>query len=1762
MQKVKKRILPELLLKHPLCINPILELTTFTFLLLITFCLTSLQLNAAEVQLNSGFNLFSYPVTPPINYKCSELKTELGAEQVSRLDTQTQQFKSCLDSQPDFSILAGEGYVVNSLTHVQIGINGEAVCPEINLAEGINIIGIPTPPSGMGCYDLLQAIGDKQSVASIQQFNTQTGSYDSCVYDRIDPTNTPLGSNFSIASGQAYMVSMLQAQTAIQLNDLQDCLLPTPTPVISGFQADSGPVGSLVTINGDNFSPTNTLSPQVTLNKKGGGSIIAPLASYDNQQLKVTIPTGADTGPFTVTVGQQNTSSSDSYTVLASSSFALSAAPVTTQIIQGFSASYSIELASSNSFAPLVTLSINGLPAGITAQFEPTQLAAGQQSLLTLTAAINQALGTVQFNINAAAEVEGINLSETVALAVETVPVSTTFAGRAVVGDSQLTPLAGITVEFLGRDGDGNPTGCVGQTVSDAAGNFMLSNLPPECIGGQLIRYEGDAVSNLPGVYADVDLFYEISSGQVTESPVLINLPRIDDKETIMVLQNAAVDQTFTFTTVPDMKVTFYAGTTLTLKDGTQPDPFPFIVMNIPVDRLPDTMPPDPTSIDPFFVAFQPANTEASQPVAVSFPNVINTPPGTKVPLMTLDPTKGVMLDYGTGTISANGVSIIPDFDPNYPGHRYGLVHFDWHGPRPPPPPPPTTTPPKKPPEPKPECTSKCCKKTSPGGPPAVADPILLSSCLLSLAETDISLSGGRGSIAIQRNYRELSSIPGPFGLGSQHNFAYGLDTNAPQNRELINLIMPDGNRVPFVRGSDDKLRNNTAPTMRGAEMTVIGNNAELAWKNKTIYRFIPRANVTDSVLDSITDANGNKTSLIRNSANLIQIIEVIDAVGRKLTLDYDSSSRITEITDPIGRAVQYSYNNLGKLASITDPEGGVTRYDYDSQRHLTKITDARNIVKAENTYDANNRVIQQIQANGGVFTFDYKLFNPVVANSNIQQTTVTDPLGYQTRYRFNSQQYTLDATDALGQLRVFGRQLGTNQLTSISGSGECDICGNTAAGAVQFNYDDNGNILTRTDVLGNATAFTYDPVFNTVTSTTDALNNQTQSQYDARGNLVSLIDAKGNKTQLSYDDFGLLKSITDPLGQQTVLDYDDWANLISTTDALGNQTTFIYDAISRLIVTTDSLGHTSRLEYDKLNRVVASTDPQGNITRFSYDEVGNLLSVTDAKNQNTSFAYDVMDQLVLRTDALGHAESYAYDLNGNLTSYTDRRGQITQFEYDVLNRPIKTIYHDGSTVLNRYDAFGRLLERNNSISDTVIINYDDAGRLRRTSNTVGTIDYNLDKLGRVISRQIAGQTPVNYTYDANGNLLESAANQGSVSFTYDVANRRTALTRDNGVSTTYGYDILNRLTTLAHKQGAVVLDTQNYQYNKIGNRTDQHTELAASYQTQTSSRVYGLGNRLLEIDDLSYTYDNNGNRLSETGPAGTTSYLWDARNRLNQVTASDGVTTTFIYDALGNLMAREVNNSSNDIRQDFLVDDISNVIQINDDQGGLASVLTGRSIDSHLATFADTGKTDYLLRNSINSTVASTDENGTMVSQYAYEPFGETTTEGSGDIAFQYTGRVPAADNLYYYRARFYDPKAGRFISEDPIGFGGGDMNLYRYVLNNPVNLVDPFGYKGKAPLPSYTFLENTKIPQNRNFLCTPSDVIPVDYGEIKPLISDDEKKIASILFDPLTNAIPTSKADLISKIPGGYKYTKIILNAVNSVLGVGEVQAPESAP
>jgi RHS repeat-associated protein len=190
---------------------------------------------------------------------------------------------------------------------------------------------------------------------------------------------------------------------------------------------------------------------------------------------------------------------------------------------------------------------------------------------------------------------------------------------------------------------------------------------------------------------------------------------------------------------------------------------------------------------------------------------------------------------------------------------------------------------------------------------------------------------------------------------------------------------------------------------------------------------------------------------------------------------------------------------------------------------------------------------------------------------------------------------------------------------------------------------------------------------------------------------------------------------------------------------------------------------------------------------------------------------------------------------------------------------------------------------------------------------------------------------------------------------------------------------------------------------------------------------------------------------VTQTDTTGTTTYTWDAQNRLAAIT---GPTTTasFSYDALGRRVSKTINGVTTTSQYDGLD-------ALRESGGtGEASYLRTLAIDEALSRTDNVGTTAYLA-DLLGSTLALTDATGTPVTTYTYAPFGETSVSGppSGSPS-QFTGRENDGTGLYYYRARYYDPVRSRFVSEDPVGLADG-LNSYRYARNAPLRFRDPVG-------------------------------------------------------------------------------------------------------
>jgi RHS repeat-associated protein len=383
---------------------------------------------------------------------------------------------------------------------------------------------------------------------------------------------------------------------------------------------------------------------------------------------------------------------------------------------------------------------------------------------------------------------------------------------------------------------------------------------------------------------------------------------------------------------------------------------------------------------------------------------------------------------------------------------------------------------------------------------------------------------------------------------------------------------------------------------------------------------------------------------------------------------------------------------------------------------------------------------------------------------------------------------------------------------------------------------------------------------------------------------------------------------------------------------------------------------------------------------------------------------------------------------------------------------------------------------------------YEKPRRLATEEDVFGRdLEYTYDAAGRKTGLKLDTVTHTIYAYD-NANRLTTLTDEASNNFTfaYDNANKLISRVAPNGVTSSYDYDGMSRLTRLKHyTTGGTLYDDQfsyntanqisqiaglaqtrvftydninrltgvsvggtpveSYTYDAVGNRTASH--LSSSY-------TMGSFNRLTATNSATYSYNANGSMTGKTEGLVNWTYGWDRENKM--VSAGDGTTSvSYQYDALGRRIKRTHGSSVEKYTHDGLD------VVLDDVNSTLTKYQNGPGIDNKFKAVTSATPV-YFLQDHLGSSVALANSAGSVTDSNGYDSFGNPTN-GSFPSRYQFTSReIDALTGLQFSRARFYDQDLGRFVSEDPIGFRGGDMNLYGYVWNSPPNFTDPLGLDG----------------------------------------------------------------------------------------------------
>ncbi|MEX2392245.1 MAG: RHS repeat-associated core domain-containing protein [Dehalococcoidia bacterium] len=830
----------------------------------------------------------------------------------------------------------------------------------------------------------------------------------------------------------------------------------------------------------------------------------------------------------------------------------------------------------------------------------------------------------------------------------------------------------------------------------------------------------------------------------------------------------------------------------------------------------------------------------------------------------------------------------------------------------------------------------------------------------------------------------------------------------------------------------------------------------------------------------------------------------VVNPRGYKTTYDFDTKFRTTSITDHNGGVTSFGYDSDNNRTCITDPLGNRTGLDYDADGNVIEMIDAGNT-------DSNC-----VLASGGVsLAFTYTASNDL--------ETVTDPLGRETENIYDADGNLArivrmdDASNTL-LLTCFEYANGDGLVTAIVESTDLQLPADAddpcTGNETELEYDSYGNAVAFSDprFSGQATPpqTILDPdIVGRVESVTDELSHSTTVSFDNFNMPLSVTDELGNRITWTYDPKGNVESVTDA-NRQAVSAPESGASCGSAGTGDGDDDdsdTVVDDGCPNTIYT-----------YDNADRLTEVIDALGQSTAYAYDSNGNLMSVTNGNRQavsaaesgascgatgtgdgddddsdtiaddgcpSTVYSYDELDRLISTIDALGREATYDYDDASNLRERVDSRGLITEYTPDELNRLDLIEYWD---------------ETHANMTGSVNYDYDDVGNRIEMVDSTGTTTYLPDPLNRLESATFPGSVTVSYEYDEvgdrtkitypstdevdytydEGHRMETVTDwlSNQTSYTYDDAGRLDLAELPNGVETDYVYDIANRLTDLTNTgPGPTTIADYHYELDAAGNRTEM-TDLAGTHEyvydalyrltevtypdpetdaytydpngnrltKDSDDYTYDAADQLLDLESVSFEYDNNGNQIEK----GADTFSYDHENRLIEaVTGAD--TSTSEYNGDGMRMSLTVDDGS-PTTTDYVWDVNRPLPVILDD--GTNQYVYGLSL---IAAVDGSDSETYFVYDGLGSVTALTDDAGATTDTYTYDVFGEVRSHiGSSPNYWQFTGEQSDADSrLQYLRARFYDQATGRFVGRDPLTIG----NRYSYVMNNPVNLVDPSG-------------------------------------------------------------------------------------------------------
>ncbi|MBX7157596.1 MAG: hypothetical protein K1X66_04330 [Verrucomicrobiae bacterium] len=760
--------------------------------------------------------------------------------------------------------------------------------------------------------------------------------------------------------------------------------------------------------------------------------------------------------------------------------------------------------------------------------------------------------------------------------------------------------------------------------------------------------------------------------------------------------------------------------------------------------------------------------------------------------------------------------------------------------------------------------------------------------------------------------------------------------------------------------------------------------------------------------------------------------------------------------TNPYGDVTTYTHDAAGNVKTFTDAFGHVTQYAYNWRGQMITITYTDNS-QASYSYNNFGKMETQTDELGHSTTYGYDEYNRV--------KTATDPLNRTTSYEYGLQPGcgSCQDKDTLTKITLpSGKRL--EYAYDKSGLRISQIIGAQSEedkAMTYYTYDNGKNLKTVTDPNGHVTTYNYD-ILHRRTNEIDAVGNVTSWTFDAAGNRLTETRADNNKTTYQYDEMDRMTHVIDANGAKTQMKYDLSDNLSQLIDAKGNLYYFFYDQLNRR----------EGLEY-----------PDSSVEYWNYNKVGNLDNYVTRYGYPCTYLYDARNRLKESTWEDGKTPKVTrdYDAAGRLKMLANENSEI-YYDYDSANELISEIsvvkgFPEKISVAYTYDLDGN--RKNLIYPSDLALSYDYTGRNQIkniTQNKDLLASYDYDKSGNR-KTLIGHQSLVTSYYDHDPvNHITRVEHQteedfiGRFDYGYNQVHQRKWVKRNQQKGDYYQYDKIGQVTTIGYNTPDInninlSEKIEGFQYDAVGNRQIQ--SITSNQKTQTSYGVNNLNQYTTTFSDQqsAFSYDANGNLTAVTSnQLPVASYVYDSQNRLTSANSVNSV-AKFSYDARNRVVKREINGVAT-----YYIWDGWNLIEERKANGDLIyRYIHGPRVDELISRTDAKQEAIFYHHDALGNVTYLTNPKGQLIEQYEYDVFGQPKIYNASHQSlvtsyyqnrFLFTGREYLPElGLYDYRNRIYSPSLGRFLQTDPIRFDAGDVNLYRYVGNDPVDWVDPNG-------------------------------------------------------------------------------------------------------